>query len=224
MPVSDEYRLIVELSTSSASLAISPKENWIERVPNGQLPPYVRKLARAIEKHGHTLSSAISIAIGRCKAWSSGQGKVTAKTRAKAAAAVAQWEALKAKNAARHIVKASAPQGDYLFETNVGSFNTEIVRGAWDRQHNSDDLAVNPVPYKFIKELWTDFLIYQDGENGHIYKVPYTVDSGDVTFGDPERVKVEFVPDDSEDLTEEEQALIEEHLAPLNLGDIPSVI
>jgi hypothetical protein len=92
---SAEYDLIVSLS-SSASLDESPNSNWVE--DNGGLPPYVRKLARGIMKSGKSKSQAIAIAISRIKAWAAGGDDVDADTRAKAADAVAQWTALKAKN------------------------------------------------------------------------------------------------------------------------------
>jgi hypothetical protein len=53
------------------------------------------------QKRGVTLSRAISIAIGVMKNWSSGRGEVNADTRAKAAKALAQWNALKAKAKAK---------------------------------------------------------------------------------------------------------------------------
>ena len=88
----EDYRLAL---SSSASLDESPKHNWVEDA--GGLPPYVRKLARGIMKSGKTKSQAIAIAISRIKKWSSGGDSVDADTRAKAAKALAQWEALKAK-------------------------------------------------------------------------------------------------------------------------------
>lgn len=84
---------------SSASLDRSPRKNWVENT--GELPKYVREIARSIEKDGHSLESAISIAISRIKVWAAGGGNVTAATQAKAAKALAEWEALKAKNKAR---------------------------------------------------------------------------------------------------------------------------
>lgn len=92
---------------SSASLDRSPKKNWVENA--GNLPPYVREVARSIEKTGKTLEQAIAIAISRIKKWAvSGDGEV----KAKAQKALAQWEALKAKNKAKKkgkgTVKASA--------------------------------------------------------------------------------------------------------------------
>lgn len=84
------------MATSSASLDRSPKKNWVENA--GGLPPYIRKIARAIhEKRGIPLSQAIPFAIGRIKRWAAGGDNVTAATQAKAAAAIAAWERLKGK-------------------------------------------------------------------------------------------------------------------------------
>jgi len=94
-----DYDLIVSLS-SSASLDESPKHNWVE--DSGGLPPYVRKLARGIMRSGKTKSQAIAIAISQIKRWAAGGEDVDADTRAKAAKALAQWTALKAKNTAKH--------------------------------------------------------------------------------------------------------------------------
>jgi hypothetical protein len=86
----------VEVKGSRASLNRSPRKNWVEQA--GDLPGYIREVARAIEREqGLALDRAIPIAIGRIKKWARGGGDVTAETRAKAATAVAAWEALKAK-------------------------------------------------------------------------------------------------------------------------------
>jgi 2'-5' RNA ligase len=85
---------------SRASLDRSPKKNWVENT--GELPGYVREIARSIErKRGVPLSRAIALAIGAIKRWARGGGDVDVDTRAKAAAALASWEALKARNKAR---------------------------------------------------------------------------------------------------------------------------
>lgn len=89
---------------SRASLDRSPKKNWVEKA--GQLPGYIREIARSIEKTGKTLAQAIAIAISRCKVWATGKG-VNKDTQAKAAAAIAEWEKLKAKNAAKNSVSAT---------------------------------------------------------------------------------------------------------------------
>jgi hypothetical protein len=87
-----EARLI----TKKSRLDWSPKSNWVEE--QGGLPKYMEDIALAlIRDHGMDRSRAISIAISRCKLWAAGGGNVNADTRAKAAKAVAQWEAMKAK-------------------------------------------------------------------------------------------------------------------------------
>ena len=82
----------------------SPKVNWVEA--NGGLPPYLEKITIGIMKGtGYPRERAIPIAISRIKVWARGGGGVNADTVAKAAAALAAWEALKAKAAARRARK-----------------------------------------------------------------------------------------------------------------------
>lgn len=89
--------------------------NWVEE--GGGLPPYIQKIAKdLIPKHG--VSGAIRLAIGIVKRWSRGGGNVTAKTRAKAAKAVAQWEELKAK---AHVTKMADPEFDEAEYTDAES-------------------------------------------------------------------------------------------------------
>lgn len=74
----------------------SPKSNWVEE--EGGLPAYMEDIAVAIMRdHGYSRERAIKIAVNRCKMWAAGGGDVNADTRAKAAKAVAQWEAMKAR-------------------------------------------------------------------------------------------------------------------------------
>lgn len=78
----------------------SPRKNWVER--SGGLPRYVEDIALAlIRDHGYSRERAIAIAISRVKLWAAGGGEVSADTRAKAAKAVAEWTALRARNRAR---------------------------------------------------------------------------------------------------------------------------
>lgn len=57
------------------------------------LPTPVQHVARALMREGHPRSQAIAIAVGAMKRWARGGGHVHAKTRAIAAAGVADWEA-----------------------------------------------------------------------------------------------------------------------------------
>ena len=83
----------------------SPRKNWIEIV-NGDLPKFITDVAIGIMKGtGYPRERAIPIAISRIKVWARGGGGVNADTVAKAAAALAAWESLKAKAAVRRARK-----------------------------------------------------------------------------------------------------------------------
>lgn len=79
-------------------LSASHDDNWVAK--RGGLPPYVRGIARGIaKKHGGKVTSNdIQMAIGVLKNWASGRGKVHPAVKAAAAAAIAQWEAMKGTN------------------------------------------------------------------------------------------------------------------------------
>lgn len=224
---------ILELATSSASLDRSPKKNWVENA--GGLPPYVRKLARAIAKRGHSLSSAIAIAISRVKKWAAGGGDVDADTRAKAAKAVAQWEAAKAKNKSR--VKLSAEEGgDYILLAGE-SFNIDIVRSAWTaresarrKAHDASDPAAvvrggmveSNYPYRWIRELGNDYIIIeQESPDGPVFfRVEYEVENGEVEFDDEVRIKQVWIEDDeSDELTLSESRGLADVLLPVTPTD-----
>jgi hypothetical protein len=100
----DEADLIVALALAHESLDRSPKKNWVEN--SGQLPAYIEHIAKDLhEERGMPLSRAIATAISRVKVWAAGGDHVKPDTQAKAAQAVAEWEALKAKNKARQAAK-----------------------------------------------------------------------------------------------------------------------
>jgi phage head maturation protease len=62
-----------------------------------QLPAYIQHVANDLIQSGHPESEAVQMAIGIIKNWAHGTGgHVTPETRAKAAAALAEWERLKA--------------------------------------------------------------------------------------------------------------------------------
>jgi hypothetical protein len=66
------------------------RQNWVDKV--GGLPSFIRAIAHALIRNGKSESNAIQIAVGTVQRWARGQGNVSAKTRAKAAAALAEWE------------------------------------------------------------------------------------------------------------------------------------
>ena len=67
-----------------------------------QLPAFIEHLANDLIADGHPESEAVQMAIGICQRWARGGGDVKPETQAKAAAAVAEWEALKAKTKGSH--------------------------------------------------------------------------------------------------------------------------
>lgn len=72
---------------------------------NGEIPDYISRIALALIRSGKTRSEAIGIAISRVKAWTAGGDGVNKDTQAKAAAALAEWTALRAKAAAKKASK-----------------------------------------------------------------------------------------------------------------------
>lgn len=102
---------IVELSRATTEEFIdlgrldwSPRKNWIEN--EGGLPRYIETVAIGIMKGtGYPRERAIPIAISRIKRWAAGLDGVKADTKAKAIAALAQWEKMKASAAAKRAAK-----------------------------------------------------------------------------------------------------------------------
>ena len=78
----------------------SPRVNWVEN--EGGLPRYITEVAIGIMKGtGRPREQAIPIAINRIKRWAAGLDNVKPDTVAKALAALAQWEKMKAQAAAK---------------------------------------------------------------------------------------------------------------------------
>lgn len=103
------------------SLNRSPKKNWVERA--GQLPAAIQHMAKDIhEEKGVPLDEAIPIAIS--------QAKKLAPDHPKYAKAVAEWEALKAKNAAKKLKEAApaAPVKPKQATPKQGTTYNELVR------------------------------------------------------------------------------------------------
>lgn len=75
------------------------KDNWIEAA--GGLPKYIERIAKHLHyEQGMTIGRAIATAVNQCKKWAAGGKNVKPDTRAKAAAAISQWEKKKAKSKA----------------------------------------------------------------------------------------------------------------------------
>ena len=85
------------------------KTNWVEK--SGGLPSFIERIARHLQAKGRTPSTAIAIAISQSKKVCAtgltfgGRTPVSAPARARYCKAVAEWEALKAKNKAKTTAK-----------------------------------------------------------------------------------------------------------------------
>lgn len=209
---SKDYDLILFLAGGSpCSLATTPeKDNWVDH--KGGLPNYICRIARAVKRSGRSTSQSIAIAVSRVKKWASGGGDVTAKTRAKAAAALAQWEKMKLSRSRDELVMLTSKRdgAQFVALSRISNFNTAHVYDAWeqveqDRLDNYLDLHPHLKydgeyhgRYGYIVELWTAHIIVSMEFPG-IYesrylKIPYTVSGSTVDFGEPIEVEKAFVP------------------------------
>lgn len=184
------------LYMAGCTLARVPgNNNWLEEKQVGGLPEYICRIARAIHRSDakKTISQVIAIAVSRVKVWAAGGGGVTAKTRAKAAKAVAEWESKKkAAKLDNKTVKASY-SGDITLLM-LSSFNVDDVRRQYRATLQPRDNYGEP--YSYIREMWSDFLIVEEDANdsSKTYKVPYTVDEkGTANFGEKAEVKQTYV-------------------------------
>lgn len=230
MPTAEDYEMFLLLS-GGCSLDSSPKKNWVEE--SGGLPNYICRIAKGVMKGGKSKSQAIAIAVSRVKKWAAGGDDVDADTQAKATKAVAEWEALKAKNKAGNVVKASRSreeEAEYLMLTYIPSYNMDVVRRAWDaqereRRHEYEeeypsgrDIAAPSsalYPYRWIKEVWSDYIIVEceTEESPTLLKIPFRVNplSSKVTFGEGQKVAQVYVEIDDE-LDEAETRLLSDLL------------
>lgn len=115
----DFESLLTTWNSTGATFDNDPHTNWIEETGTGHLPPYIRQIADALLRTGADESHAIATAVNTVKRWARG-GTVRANggpnvlpdTAAKAAAAIAEWEAKRAEagaNAAETTTLASGP-------------------------------------------------------------------------------------------------------------------
>lgn len=76
--------------------AIRTAANWVQQTGTGHLPAYIKKIEKALRRNGMPEQRAIATAVATVKRWCAGGGGVKADTRAKACAAVTEWEAKRA--------------------------------------------------------------------------------------------------------------------------------
>jgi hypothetical protein len=190
-----DFEHIVYLA--GCTLAKTPgKNNWVEEDAVGGLPEYICRIARAINRSDpkKSISQVIAIAVGRVKTWARGGGGVTAKTRAQAAKALAQWESKKkAAKSNNKKMKLTAETGITLFFAN--SYNIDNIRREYQKTISA------PGKYTYVREMWNDHMIISEEDEtsieggSKIYKVDYSVDKqGTPSFGDKVEMKMAYVP------------------------------
>jgi hypothetical protein len=105
--------------------------NWVEK--SGGLPSYIRRIARhLVADQGFTVSHAIATAVNTVKKWARGGGGVTAATQAKAAAALASWNAKKGLSnttSTDNVLQLASSFGGASFQKNLD----EIRQGQKDK-------------------------------------------------------------------------------------------
>lgn len=202
----------VESKLAHEPLNRSPKKNWVEMV--GQLPAYIQHIAKDMhEQKGMPLSVAIPTAIAAVKRWAAGGGDVNADTRAKAQAAVAEWEALKAKAAARRAANASTGKDyDAALEVgpDAGHLDPPVEMQAQPRLPGSHEelrdklhtaahkaLAVDDPYLVEVLGTWPDKTVVtryvlDSGRKAQSYEIRYTPDGDRVLLDDPVPVRVTY--------------------------------
>lgn len=128
----------------------SRTDNWVAR--SGGLPNYVRIVAHGLMKKGKTESEAIHLAIGILKNWASGKGHVSAKVRAAAAKAIAQWEAMRAATHLRHAAKKPTK-------------NSDSAKSLWDHPGNGSKSKESGMNIEY-KDIGVNGLTVEDEAQG----------------------------------------------------------
>jgi hypothetical protein len=125
-------------------------KNWV--TAGGGLPLYIRAVAHAFLRNGVPESRAIQRAVGVVQDWSRGSdgkgGHVTAATQAKAAAAIRDWERLKARAHAH----ANDADGIELAGAFNGALHPRVAKGHGNAgQFGSNGTALKTAPSSGFK-------------------------------------------------------------------------
>lgn len=174
-------------------------QNWVDKA--GGLPRYIRMVAHALMRKGHSKGKAIAIAVATMKRWAAGIGEVSEKVRAAAAKAVDEWEAMKAES---HATKGlPVPEGK-SYPQIPGSYEErqQILRDAIYSQYVDDvDDNGNCRVWVDIKATWVDRVLYAvthyqgPGDDTTHYLAEYRVgDEGIIDFGTCDEVELTIVP------------------------------
>lgn len=193
------------------------RQNWVDTV--GGLPSFVRAIAHALIRHGSTEEHAIAVAVAACKRWAAGGGNVSAKTRAKAAAAVAEWERKKASAHGKSLDTEDDDPVDLFgydpaadgktFPMVLESKGTPRLPGSLEEHR---DLVASAVKARFdggpVMVIGTTddhviasrLILKSDGEPSDVesYRIDYTLRSGLVHLQEPQPVSLALQTDDGQ--------------------------
>lgn len=137
-PLDDEFAALVDTLSEEAEPSLVEAEgyateqfkNWVDKA--GGLPPYIKRISKHLRKKGMTESHAIATAVNVVKKMCAtgdvnfpGKQNVNMGSRAKACAAVARWEAMKASSKATKATTATTFNGDAVAVQSAA----EIVEG-----------------------------------------------------------------------------------------------
>lgn len=120
------------------------------------MPTYIDRVARHLHyDRGMTISHAIASAVNRMKRWAKGGGSVKAATRTKAARALAQWEAKKARSKASNLAHEAFPA--WTLDLSSPSHEFLTPGAVWELAISSHGwVPNNPVTaLKWRKGSWT---------------------------------------------------------------------
>jgi hypothetical protein len=130
-------------------------DNWVEAA--GGLPDYIERIAKHLHyEQGFTIAHAIATAVNTVKRWArggsvveGGKNKVTPKTQALAAKALAEWESKKARSfsmtaSGERVIElarfVATPEGSRFYGVPIGALITQ--KGAQQRVRDALDPAL----------------------------------------------------------------------------------
>lgn len=237
----NDINLIVSLAGCSLAKTPGKVDSWVEAV-GGEIPEYICRIAKNLVEGGSSTSAAIATAVNTVKRWAAGgtsaksgprAKKVHADTQAKAAAALAQWEALKAKAKTKKVAATSNDDGSVLLSSKLSSFDTDgdvvtlcganfsteearrsyndvlSVERKLEYQKHKASGSLESVSYEdnWIEEVWTNGLVVRRGSKTSW--VPFKYDGIKFHFGPPQDVKIAYIPvsalGDSDEKYEEDE-------------------
>lgn len=126
------------------------KSNWVDHA--GGLPSYIERIAKHLHyEQGMSIGHAIAAAVNQVKKWAAGGKNVNPDTRAKAAKAVAEWEAKKAKGKVKKNDEEVSKRKKGMCECGVAydspqhakkhqEWEAKVAKGRVNKETSEDDL------------------------------------------------------------------------------------